>query len=97
MKGSNGIHDIPLKFIRLVSSYISPHLSTLFNLCIDRGKFPSIFKISTINPIFKKDSRKVIDNHRPVSILSNISKIFENLINKQLSGHFLSSNILSGN
>ena len=42
--------------------------------------FPSSLKNAEITPVFKKSDRNLKDNCRPVSILLNISKIFERCI-----------------
>ena len=44
-------------------------------------------------PVFKKGSRNQKENYRPVSILPIISRIFENILSKQLYIYF--ENILS--
>ena len=41
-----------------------------------------------MKPVFKKDSRTGKNNYRPISILPNISKIYERCINKQLEEYF---------
>ena len=41
-----------------------------------------------ITPVHKKGAKTSKDNYRPVSILSNISKIYEILMFKQISEHF---------
>ena len=42
-----------------------------------------------MKPVFKKDSRTDKKNYRPISILPNVSKIYERCLNKQLEGYFL--------
>ena len=44
------------------------------------GKFPSSLKVSKVIPVFKKVSPLDPSNYRPISLLSNIDKIFEKLI-----------------
>ena len=53
------------------------------------SKFPASF----ITPVLKQGPRYQKDNHRPISILPIISKIFEKLICRQISNPF--ENILS--
>ena len=55
--------------------------------------FPSNFKNSEITPVHKKDSKNTESNYRPVSIFSNISKIYEKCIFSQISNYF--ENVLS--
>ena len=47
-----------------------------------------MFKLADVTPIFKKGSKTLKDNYRPISILSNVSKIFERPIFKQISAFF---------
>ena len=63
-------------------------LHPAFNECAETGKFPSCLKQADITPVFKKGLRSSKDNYRPVSILPNVSKIFEKSLFKQMSDFF---------
>ena len=65
-------------------NYISRPLAYIINLSISRGLFPDAVKSARITPVFKKGSPLTVGNYRPISILPIFSKIFENLVNKQL-------------
>ena len=54
------------------------------NRKIEKSNFPSSLKKANIAPVFNKSDRNSKDNYRPVSILPNISKIFERCIFRQL-------------
>ena len=54
-----------------------------FNDSVEKSNFPSSLKKANITPVFKKGDRNSKDNYRPVSILPNISKIFERCIFRQ--------------
>ena len=43
-----------------------------FNLCLNKGEFPKIFKIAEVTPIYKKANLFEKDNYRPTSILYDI-------------------------
>ena len=43
------------------------------------GVFPSVLKTAKVVPVFKKNSKLDYSNYRPISLLSNIEKILENL------------------
>ena len=52
-------------------------LSNLVNLSFEYGAFPEILKIPSVTLIYRKDDPLSWDNYRPISVLSNISKIME--------------------
>ena len=54
------------------------------------GVFPS----AKVVPVFKKDSKLDYSNYRPISLLSNIEKILEELMYKRLHTFLSNSNIV---
>ena len=97
MKTSSSISDIPTKFIKMCKFYLSPILCELLNICFDTGVYPNIYKIALVTPIYKKKERIQFKNHRPISILSNINKIFEKIVLSRLTNFFVKYGLLSGN
>jgi len=81
---SVGPNSLPPKIIKQISSLISKPLADIFNKSFISGVFPDLFKISKINPTHKKDSKLIISNYRPISLLSNLNKIIEKLMFKRL-------------
>ena len=49
------------------------------------GKFPDILKKAQVTPVCKKHDMNDKQNYRPVSTLSNLSKVFEKLIYSQIN------------
>ena len=45
-------------------------------------------KMAKIVPLHKKEDTLSMDNYRPVSLLSSISKLFEKVVHLQMSGYF---------
>ena len=80
--------DTPTKIIKLNSDIFSNLIYKHFNYCIDKGEFPNDLKHADIVPIYKKNSKCEKENYRPVSILSNLSKIYEKLMYNQLYEYF---------
>ena len=72
-------YDIPTK-IFLKNQTILQNIRLFYeniNQCICKSTFPSDLKLADVTPVYKKKSKNSKDNYRPVSILSNISKIYE--------------------
>ena len=90
MNKSNG-PNIPYKILYLLKKDISEQLAYLFNLSLSSGVFPSLLKIAKVVPVHKNDSKLDCRNYRPISLLSNIEKIFEKLMYK-LVYQFLTEN-----
>jgi hypothetical protein len=59
-------------------------ITHICNLALSTGIFPSAFKKSRITPIYKSGSKDCINNYRPISILSTLSKILERIMNNRL-------------
>ena len=63
----------------------------MFNMSFSQGQCPTFLKISSVIPIFKKDSKLIVSNYRPISLLSNINRILEKLMFNRLYS-FLETN-----
>ena len=62
-------------------------------MSFNQGVFPNILKIANAIPIHKKSDKLDCNNYRPISLLSNISKIFEKSMHIRLV-NFLRKNKL---
>ena len=82
------LKDIPTRIIKMNSDIFANFICLHFNYCIDTGEFPQEFKNADIIPVHKKNEKSDKTNYRPVSILPNLSKIYEKLIYDQLYDYF---------
>ena len=55
-------------------------LVDLFNLSFVTGAFLPILETAKVVPVFKKDSKLDYNNYQTISLLSNIEKILEKLM-----------------
>ena len=70
--------------MKCVSSIV-PALQKLFNEVLRTGNFPDKLKLADITPVFKKNNPLEKENYRPVSVLPVVSKIFERIMQKQVT------------
>ena len=92
-----GINDISRKFLVMCKNHNAYHLNGLLNFCIASGVYSSIFKFIQITPIYKKGSLHYISNYKPVSVLKDLYKGFENIIYNRLQNFCQTSNFLAKN
>ena len=69
--------DIPVKIVKDNIDIFSEFIFHNFNNTIFDATFPSELKNADVIPVFKKKDRNNVGNYRPVSILPNLSKIYE--------------------
>ena len=87
--GMDGISNI---MIQHLPNNMIDILLVIFNKCWIEGCIPSIWKESIVVPIPKPDkSKDDINNYRPISLTSHISKLMERIIIQRLN-HFCSIN-----
>ena len=68
-------------------------LTEVINLSFNQGEFLAVLKIAKVTPTFRKGDKLDVNNCRPISLISNISKIIEKLIHKRLNSFLEQSNI----
>ena len=81
---STGPSSIPNKLFKQFKKPLSGPVSLLINLTFSEGRSPTILKIGKIYPIYKKQNKTEVTNYRPISLLSNISKIMEKMVHNRL-------------
>ena len=79
--------DIPVKIIKENLDIVSNFVYNNFNNSLFSSNFPSHVKNETITAIFKKKDRANVENYCPVSILPNLSKVYESCMYIQLYEH----------
>lgn len=92
---SAGEDNIKTKTLKSTVDNITKPLTHIINNTLTTGIFPDALKNSIITPIFKKGNDQEIVNYRPISILPNLSKVFEKIIHKRLYDFLKCHKILS--
>ena len=89
-----GPDGIPTLLLKACKATIARPIYLLWSKSFVEGIVPSYYKSSFICPLYKKGSRALASNYRPVSLTSHIIKIFERVLRKQIVHHLESNNLL---
>ena len=92
---ATGMHLISNSVLKAIKDIIAPSLTDLFNASIKAKIFPDDFKVARVTPIFKNGETDNLGNHRPISILGSIARVFEKLLYKQLYDFLIENKVLS--
>lgn len=81
-KTSARLYEMSSKIIKLCRKELSGPLVLVINLSLSKCTIPIKMKASKVIPLHKKGSKEVIDNYRPISLISTFSKILEKVVLK---------------
>ena len=93
-KTSCGPDNISSEIMKMGAKVLCIPLTLIINVSIISGKFPSQWKQAKCVPLFKKGSRKDMNNYRPVSLLSVSGMVLEKVIANQIEAFFESEGLL---
>ena len=71
--------DIPTEILK-ECKFTFDIITACINKAIETGNFPDSIKMANVTPVFKKEDPLDKSNHRPVSILPLLSKVYERVI-----------------
>ena len=72
-KTSTGNDGISVQLLKLIAPGIVKPLTAILNQSLKTGIFPNNLKLAKIIRLHKKESRELMDNYRPVSLLNALS------------------------
>ena len=93
-KKAMGPNSIPSDILQLLRRDISHPLTIIYNMSLTTGIYPDLLKIAKTIPIYKKGSKLVSSNYRPISLLSNLNKILEKLMFNRIYKFFEDHNYI---
>ena len=87
VKKATTFKNIPSKVLKQNADICIPILSDIINNCFEAMEFPDGLKVADVSPVYKKDDATDIKNYRPISVLPSVSKIFERVMQTQISDY----------
>ena len=75
VKKSSGLKDIHSRSLKIASNTLASPLTYIFNLSLETGQIPKVWKSATITPLHKSGALTGVNNFRPISVLIVVMKI----------------------
>ena len=94
-KKANGCDEISIRMLKLCAHECSIPLKMLYDMSLETGNYPALWKRGNVVPIHKKGDRQVKTNYRPISLLPICGKIFEKIIFDEVYKHLAENNLIS--
>ena len=92
--GPDGI--TPLLLSSAAESLALP-VTMLFRQSLYEGSLPNEWKLAKVTPIFKKGSKQMANNYRPVSLTCVLCKVLEKIVREKLIEHLEANNLICEN
>jgi retron-type reverse transcriptase len=86
-KPSSGLDQINSNVLKAGGEVLAVPLQFIINTSITSGIFPKRWREAKVTPIHKKGDTQLVDNYRPISNLSVLSKVLEMVVLNQISRH----------
>ena len=84
-----GPDNLPDIMLNKCSESLANSLSVIFRTFSNKRCFPTFWKNSEVTQIFKDTDRSLVKKYRPISLLCNISKVWEKMMEKTIAEIFL--------
>ena len=92
---ASGPDEISAIMLKICSPSICSRLACIFNSSSSSGMVPKEWKVSRVTPVFKKGDAGLVNNYRPISLLSLVGKLQERLVHNVLLRFLLECNAIS--
>ena len=91
---SPGADDMSPRLLKAIGDEIAIPVTILFKQSLAEGCVPLDWRAANVMPIFKKGSRNKPENYRPVSLISQLSKVMESIIRDAIVEHLDRHNLV---
>jgi hypothetical protein len=90
-----GPGDINNRILRELSHELSGPQSSLFNYSIWVSQVRDVWKEANVSPLFKSGDPSLVNNYRPIPLISTVNKVFERIVFKHTLNFLRDTNIIA--
>ncbi|MCG8096842.1 MAG: hypothetical protein JAZ17_25000 [Candidatus Thiodiazotropha endolucinida] len=90
-----GPDQVNNRVLKECAQQLSAPLTELFNYSLSTSTMPDMWKRANVTPIHKKDDKTLVENHRPISLLSSIGTSLEKIVHKYLHNFLIANNTIT--
>ena len=90
----SGVFPLVLK---KVAGVMAGPLASVFRIMLQRGSFPSCWRVSHVTPVPKSPNSPFAKEYRPISITPVLSKVYEKLVASRLGRFLETAEVLPNN
>ena len=89
------LDPFPTGLVKSCKTILTPIIMEMINKSLSSGEFPQAFKNALVTPLLKKRTldEEILNNYRPVSNLTFVSKIIEKVVASRLNHHLMVNNL----
>ena len=95
LRKPSGPDHLEPRFLKLALDLSTEPLKHLFDLSLASNKIPKIWKAAYVRPLLKGGVPTILNNYRPLSNLSVLSKVLESLVSEHVKDYVHTHQILN--
>ena len=92
---ATGSDDVSPRLLKRCASELSGPLTSVFQSCLRENRWPTMWKEARVVPAHKKNSKSEPSNYRPISLLSVVGKLLEQVVAGVICQHLSEHRLLS--
>ena len=92
---ASGPDLIPCRILKELAVELAPGLSSIYDQSLKQGVLPKCWTQALVTPVFKKGSKRLAENYRPVSLTCITCKILEHILCSHIRDHLDRYDILT--
>ena len=83
-----GPDRVSTRLVKDSGDFIWKPLTLIYNVSMETGVFPDIWKLANVTPILKSSPKNDANNYRPISVIAIFFRILEKIVHDQMMEFF---------